>query len=97
MPRKLTDEEAAVSRAFGCGVQRVRWNADISQSALARATNMCPSTICYIENGSRGIALSHAVSIARALGRTVDDLILIGSSSTNQPHKEGGRIFEARK
>lgn len=50
---------------------------DMTQADLARKTRMTTANIAYIVNGkTQDPRLSSVVSIARALGVTLDDLVL---------------------
>lgn len=50
---------------------------DMTQADLARKTGMTTANIAYIVNGkTQDPRLSSVVSIARALGVTLDDLVL---------------------
>jgi transcriptional regulator with XRE-family HTH domain len=70
----MTQEEhlEAVVRQRIRGLRLARgWSLD----ALAARCSLSPSTLSRIETGSRRVALDQLVSIARALGTTLDQLV----------------------
>lgn len=58
-------------------IQKKMDELDMTQADLARKTGMTTANIAYIVNGkTQDPRLSSVVSIARALGVTLDDLVL---------------------
>lgn len=47
-----------------------------SLDELGRRANLAPSTISRLETGGRRLALDHLLTLARALGTTVDELLV---------------------
>ena len=62
-------------KALGKWIRIARINADITQDRLSTMLEMSPSHMSNIETGSTRISLTALVSIANALGVTVDDLL----------------------
>ena len=62
-------------KALGKRIKIARINADMTQDRLSTMLEMFPSHMSNIETGSTRISLTALVSIANALGVTVDDLL----------------------
>ena len=62
-------------KALGKRIRIARINADMTQDRLSTMLEMSPSHMSNIETGSTKISLTALVSIANALGVTVDDLL----------------------
>ena len=62
-------------KALGKWIRIARINADMTQDRLSTMLEMFPSHMSNIETGSTRISLTALVSIANALGVTVDDLL----------------------
>lgn len=62
-------------KALGKRIKIARINADMTQDRLSTMLEMSPSHMSNIETGSTRISLTALVSIANALGVTVDDLL----------------------
>ena len=62
-------------KALGKWIRIARINADMTQDRLSTMLEMSPSHMSNIETGSTRISLTALVSIANALGVTVDDLL----------------------
>ena len=62
-------------KALGKRIKIARINADMTQDRLSTMLEMSPSHMSNIETGSTKISLTALVSIANALGVTVDDLL----------------------
>lgn len=62
-------------KALGKWIRIARINADITQDRLSTMLEMSLSHMSNIETGSTRISLTALVSIANALGVTVDDLL----------------------
>ena len=62
-------------KALGKRTKIARINADMTQDRLSTMLEMSPSHMSNIETGSTRISLTALVSIANALGVTVDDLL----------------------
>ena len=62
-------------KALGKRIKIDRINADMTQDRLSTMLEMSPSHMSNIETGSTRISLTALVSIANALGVTVDDLL----------------------
>lgn len=62
-------------KALGKRIRIARINADMTQDRLSTMLEMSPSHMSNIETGSTRISLTALVSIANALGVTVDDLL----------------------
>lgn len=61
--------------AIGARVRRFRKERGLTQQALAELSDQEPSNISHIERGATKLGLPTIVSIANALGVTVDDLL----------------------
>lgn len=61
--------------AIGMRVRRYRKEKGLTQQTLAELSNQEPSNISHIERGATKLSLPTIVSIANALGVTVDDLL----------------------
>lgn len=62
-------------KALGKRIKIARIKADITQDRLSNLLEMSPSHMSNIETGSTRVSLTALVSIANALGVTVDDLL----------------------
>lgn len=62
-------------KTLGKRIRIARINADMTQDRLSTMLEMSPSHMSNIETGSTRISLTALVSIANALGVTVDDLL----------------------
>ena len=62
-------------KALGKWIRIARINADMTQDRLSTMLEMSPSHMSNIETGTTRISLTALVSIANALGVTVDDLL----------------------
>lgn len=62
-------------RAIGVRVRRLRKERGMTQQTLAEVSNQEPSNISHIERGATKLSLPTLVSIANALGVTVDELL----------------------
>lgn len=62
-------------RAIGTRIRRFRKMRGITQQTLAELSCQEPSNISHIERGATKLGLPTIVSIANALGVTVDDLL----------------------
>lgn len=69
------DEDARLAMEVGSNVRAMRRAAGISGAELARRAGVTHSTVYRIEVGSLLCRLPTYLSIARALGCTVEDLI----------------------
>lgn len=61
--------------AIGMRIRRLRKAKGLTQQTLAEISNQEPSNISHIERGATKLGLPTIVSIANALGVTVDDLL----------------------
>lgn len=61
--------------AIGVRVRRYRKEKGLTQQTLAELSDQEPSNISHIERGATKLSLPTIVSIANALGVTVDDLL----------------------
>jgi putative transcriptional regulator len=55
-------------------MRRSRVHAFLSQEELAERVNVCRQTICSLERGRSVPSVTLALSVARALGTTVEQL-----------------------
>lgn len=62
-------------QAVGMRIRRFRKERGLTQQVLAELSNQEPSNISHIERGATKLGLPTIVSIANALGVTVDDLL----------------------
>ncbi len=62
-------------RAIGTRIRRFRKERGMTQQVLAERSRQEPSNISHIERGATKLGLPTIVSIANALGVTVDDLL----------------------
>lgn len=62
-------------QAIGIRIRRYRKAQGLTQQTLAELSNQEPSNISHIERGATKLSLPTIVSIANALGITVDDLL----------------------
>lgn len=62
-------------QAIGVRIRRFRKEQGLTQQLLAEFSNQEPSNISHIERGATKLSLPTIVSIANALGVTVDDLL----------------------
>ncbi|MFB7251094.1 helix-turn-helix domain-containing protein [Microbacterium sp. NPDC056234] len=69
------EQKYDVDRLVGQRIRALRLARDWTLDALARRCHLSPSNLSRIETGERRIALDQLVSIARALGTTLDELI----------------------
>ena len=61
--------------AIGMRIRRLRKEQGLTQQALAELSNQEPSNVSHIERGATKLSLPTIVSIANALGVSVDDLL----------------------
>lgn len=61
--------------AIGMRIRRFRKERGLTQQVLAERSSQEPSNISHIERGATKLSLPTLVSIANALGVTVDDLL----------------------
>ncbi len=62
-------------QAIGTRIRRLRKEHGLTQQSLAELSHQEPSNISHIERGATKLSLPTIVSIANALGVTVDDLL----------------------
>lgn len=62
-------------QAIGIRIRRFRKAQGLTQQALSELSDQEPSNISHIERGATKLGLPTIVSIANALGVTVDDLL----------------------
>ena len=62
-------------KAIGKRIKIVRIKADMKQEHLAEKTGLSPTHVSNVETGTTKVSLSALVSLANALGVTVDDLL----------------------
>ena len=62
-------------QAIGVRIRRLRKEQGLTQQTLAEISNQEPSNISHIERGATKLSLPTLVSIANALGVTVDELL----------------------
>ena len=62
-------------QSIGIRIRRFRKERGLTQQALAELSDQEPSNISHIERGATKLSLPTIVSIANALGVTVNDLI----------------------
>lgn len=62
-------------RAIGKRIKIERIKADLTQEKLAEMAGLSPTHMSNVETGSTRVSLTLMVSIANALGVTLDDLI----------------------
>lgn len=62
-------------QAIGVRIRRLRKERGLTQQVLAELSRQEPSNISHIERGATKLGLPTIVSIANALGVTVDDLL----------------------
>jgi transcriptional regulator with XRE-family HTH domain len=67
--------EAPLERAARTRVRALRRARGLSLDQLAELTHMSPSTLSRLETGRRRMAIDHLVTLAKALGTTVDELV----------------------
>jgi len=66
---------APTPAAIGARVQRLRWQAGLTQAALAALCGTSQQSVCRIEAGRQALTLERAHALAEALGVTVGDLV----------------------
>lgn len=62
-------------QAIGVRIRRLRKERGLTQQTLAEISNQEPSNISHIERGATKLSLPTLVSVANALGVTVDELL----------------------
>ena len=62
-------------KAIGKRIKIARIKADMKQEHLAEKTGLSPTHVSNVETGTTKVSLSALVSLANALGVTVDDLL----------------------
>ena len=62
-------------KAIGKRIKIARIKADMKQEHLAEKSGLSPTHISNVETGTTKVSLSSIVSLANALGVTVDDLL----------------------
>lgn len=62
-------------KAIGVRIRRFRKQRGLTQQSLAELSNQDPSNISHIERGATKLGLPTIVSIANALGTSVDELL----------------------
>ena len=67
-------QESALGR-LGEGLRRIRRARHLNQADLARLAGVSPSAISQAESGYRGLALDTLLTLAEALGVSLDDLL----------------------
>ncbi len=68
---------------IGKRIRELRMIQGLSQESLAAFSNLSTVFICNIENAKKHPSLASLISIADALGVTMDDLLI--GNQTNQP------------
>ena len=69
-------QERALGR-LAEGLRRLRQERHLSQADLARLAGVSPSAISQAESGYRGLALDTLLTLAEALGISLDDLLVL--------------------
>src|SRR5262245_26499130 len=64
-----------VHRLYGAIISTIRKSLDVSQQALAEATNMPPSTISKLENGSIVVGIYHLDVLAGAFNQLATEVL----------------------
>ncbi len=72
------EQEKALGR-LGEGLRRLRRERHLNQAELARLAGVSPSAISQAESGYRGLALDTLLTLAEALGVTLDDVLALRS------------------
>src|SRR4051794_24911710 len=72
----MTQDDAAIEETARRRLRGLRTARGWSIDELARRAHISPSTISRLETGQRRLALDHLVVLARALGTTVDELLV---------------------
>ena len=62
-------------KAIGKRIKIARIKADMKQEHLAEKSGLSPTHVSNVETGTTKVSLSSIVSLANALGVTVDDLL----------------------
>lgn len=62
-------------KAIGKRIKITRIKADMKQDRLAEKSGLSPTHVSNVETGTTKVSLSAIVSLANALGVTVDDLL----------------------
>lgn len=71
-------------QAIGVRIRRLRKEQGLTQEKLAEISGQEPSNLSHIERGATKLSLPTIVSIANALGVTVDDLLCDSLSQSAQ-------------
>ena len=77
--------------AIGVRIRRLRQEQGLTQQALAELSHQEPSNVSHIERGATKLSLPTIVSIANALGVSVDDLLC---DSLKKSKNSFGRIAD---
>ncbi len=71
----MTQDQEALERVARNRIRALRRARGLSLDQLAGLTHMSPSTLSRLETGRQRMAIDHLVTLARALGTTVDELV----------------------
>ena len=78
-------------KAIGVRIRRLRQEQGLTQQTLAELSHQEPSNVSHIERGATKLSLPTIVSIANALGVSVDDLLC---DSLKKSRNSFGRIAD---
>jgi transcriptional regulator with XRE-family HTH domain len=107
-PRPSNPEDKALQELqelFGANLRAARQSRDMTQDDLSRASGTARTYISLVEKGHKNLMMATAVSLAKAVGKTVPELLqplgqapesaaeLIPSSGV-MPHQEGTLAIE---
>lgn len=73
------EQEKALGR-LGEGLRQLRRERHLNQAELAQLAGVSPSAISQAESGHRGLALDTLLTLAEALGVSLDDLLAVRSN-----------------
>lgn len=81
-------------QAIGIRIRRLRKEQGLTQQRLAELSEQEPSNISHIERGATKLSLPTIVSIANALGTTVDHLLCDSLPNSHDIYKsEAGKLL----
>jgi transcriptional regulator with XRE-family HTH domain len=73
--REASTIAPSLAKAFGTALRKARLEASLSQADIAEASGIMHNRISPIEHGKVDLRLSTAGKLARAVGRSVKDLL----------------------
>jgi transcriptional regulator with XRE-family HTH domain len=73
--REASTIAPSLAKAFGAALRKARLEASLSQADIAEASGIMHNRISPIEHGKVDLRLSTAGKLARAVGRSVKDLL----------------------